>query len=1389
MMKYRKWLIMGMALAWVNAAAIEKDSEGTYLIGSTADYEEFCDIVFTGNPYANAKVTADGIEVKRCVGIGTEEFHYRGTFDGQGHTMVLNLNNTNNWNNGFGMFQHTRPGCVIRNLHITGTVTSSQKFAGTLVGSAVGTTIENCISSATLDVSTISGDATAGGLVGWGKAGETTFENCAFIGVMKMGNRPSSAALMGWSEQAAQVKSCYVAATFITPDNSDCDAFARNIDTAHQFVGNNYVADRTDSVGSTTFPAAGKGTSVSLEAVKSGELCYRLNAGGRKGAVWMQNGDFPQPFATDGAMLVVKSGDSYNQVSACAHTFENHICTACGSIEDGAIVEPLQKTTVSSSDATVNNIKYGLRTDGTASVKGIDGTVKAIAIPEHVTVSDKQYKVTRLEGYSMSSEKMEFVSIPATINSIDDDAFHESYSLIELHIADAPTPMYIGRCADFTFVSEEMFYNTKLEKVYIGRNLTWNGDNGHDEPFEDRERLEEIYFGPRVTSVGNHGNFGCTNNQLFNDCGRVKKYAFLGDEKSMGTSLKFDCSEGMSHASQAYINRDIEASKYTEYTLNGSGWGISDQLVNVTYGPFVTWVTAKMYSGYAAQPNAYLKTVDFSNARNLTTIQERAFADCDYVERVDFSKTKLTTIEKEGFYDCDKLSSVHFGFHLETVGQSAFDDVGIIQINLPGTLKRLGYKAFYDCDEAEELLIMPGKGDITCEDDGGECRTFDSSSNLKKLYLGRNMKWNGTSDKGSPFYDSYFEGVAIDDSVTYLGQYMFNHSNKLHTLSIGKGITSIPGNCFFSTSDVTTVTIADSPEPITIGASFADFKTHFMHVGRVITDYGNIPHGMESGSKVLERISFGSGVKELWSWALKDYPALKSVELPAGIKVKSNAFVNCGIDYLYARGDAYFETEAVKQCNHLKNLMVMGECVLEENAFAPSKDAKAPENIMVNFAKDPGEESHPQSFPQKYLDESALTNLFDSPYKSITFSALPWSGFKIRKNTYTHDYISTDSAVANGNYDHAYIRAKQSRGGVIAVSMPFDVSTYYFSPDAAVYEIGINGFIAAPQSENIFLAKDSANLDNQYYFKRNQPYIIFTHFPGDMIQGSFDQFKRSTVLVDYQAPTEQEFLPYFYSNKAEVLSPEKGDFYVVDNSLLKRVNGDYELPAFHVAIKSKSGEPMHLYKKGSAGLLIRDNDEVTAVQGLRGYATFLCTDSHLAVEGAEVYVLRTVTNQRGNSYLAIEQVTDGIINQGQAVLIKMQGYAEELNMQMVTSPSTNTELYEANVLKGVVNETPVADLGDAYVLGANKGNIGFWHVGDAATSEATNVLGARRAYILATDVPDSALPVIIEGGPTGIGDVNATDARSRAYDILGRPVHHIESGNIYIQNGEKIIKK
>jgi len=201
------------------------------LINSTADWNAFAEAVDGGNTFAGKIVKlGNDITVSQKVGtwVGKNEEGNRlfsGTFDGNGHTLTLALNNGNI--QGYAPFSAVQ-GATIKNVKTTGTVTLTAKesyHASGLVGFANGVTILNCHVNADIRFPSGAGDVHSGGIIGHALSAPFTMTECLFDGSFGFvsgasGTLSKMGALVGWHDASTpNITRCLNAGTFTNCGN------------------------------------------------------------------------------------------------------------------------------------------------------------------------------------------------------------------------------------------------------------------------------------------------------------------------------------------------------------------------------------------------------------------------------------------------------------------------------------------------------------------------------------------------------------------------------------------------------------------------------------------------------------------------------------------------------------------------------------------------------------------------------------------------------------------------------------------------------------------------------------------------------------------------------------------------------------------------------------------------------------------------------------------------------------------------------------------------------------------------------------------------------------------------------------------------------------------
>ena len=255
---------------------------GPFDIATAADWKSFCQRVKNGEYGLNAKLTAD-------VDLGTDivmlgyVFPYKGTFDGQGHTLTLN------WDAGekrdIAPFRSV-DGATIRNLRVKGQITTQKLRLAGLVAEAFGTTtITGCATDVRLTGGYGSKGSDAAGLVQWvGHDGRVTITDCLVKGTFTDNSNEGDRSMAGfvfYNGGTSTLTNCLYLGTNNAENNGNSYTFADNGAT----FNNCYYLN-----------ACGRpqGMPVTAEQLKNGEVAKKLQNNRTDKCYWAQQlGEMP----------------------------------------------------------------------------------------------------------------------------------------------------------------------------------------------------------------------------------------------------------------------------------------------------------------------------------------------------------------------------------------------------------------------------------------------------------------------------------------------------------------------------------------------------------------------------------------------------------------------------------------------------------------------------------------------------------------------------------------------------------------------------------------------------------------------------------------------------------------------------------------------------------------------------------------------------------------------------------------------------------------------------------------------------------------------------------------------------------------------------------------
>lgn len=293
----KKLLLTLMALfVFVGTKAINRDSDGTYLISSLSDWITFASIVNNGsNPAANAKMTKDIDLGNNQTMIGTATHPYQGVFNGQRYTLTVNLSGTTAYT---APFAYCGDGATISRLVIAGNITSTKDNIAGVVGYGLGTVNLNVVQV----TATIHGDQYIGGLAGYMQGGSTlNATDCFFTGVQSSNRCTAAMIATNGSGVKVQLTNTLLMGTY-TGENRHCVSHDGTTFTAT----NSYLCmDYTDGA-----PGSGL-TIVDRQRIATGEIAMLLQ-GNRSEQIWGQdlvNFSSTPILTANSSMRVYSNGD------------------------------------------------------------------------------------------------------------------------------------------------------------------------------------------------------------------------------------------------------------------------------------------------------------------------------------------------------------------------------------------------------------------------------------------------------------------------------------------------------------------------------------------------------------------------------------------------------------------------------------------------------------------------------------------------------------------------------------------------------------------------------------------------------------------------------------------------------------------------------------------------------------------------------------------------------------------------------------------------------------------------------------------------------------------------------------------------------------------------
>lgn len=269
------------------------------------------------------------------------------------------------------------------------------------------------------------------------------------------------------------------------------------------------------------------------------------------------------------------------------------------------------------------------------------------------------------------------------------------------------------------------------------------------------------------------------------------------------------------------------------------------------------------------------------NGKTVTTIGENAFFNSDIVN-INLPST-VTTIGKNAFHSCAGLQAIKLPIGVTSIGSDAFRDcTNLGSVSLPATLTKIGSQAFYKCSSLKAIALPSTLASI------GDW-AFAYCSSLANITIPKSVSSVGAS----VFYEcSAMTRCTFESSskVVNLGESFFFDCSSLEAVTLPQQVKVIPMNCFYGCKALKSVSLTTVTH---INESAFEGCSSLTSVG-LSTSLLKIEKSAFSGCSSLREVKIPSNTLSLGEKAFSGCKELARIYIPASVtRIGDDAFRDC----------------------------------------------------------------------------------------------------------------------------------------------------------------------------------------------------------------------------------------------------------------------------------------------------------------------------------------------------------------------------------------------------------------------------------------------------------------------------------------------------------------
>ncbi|MGM9847951.1 MAG: leucine-rich repeat protein [Muribaculaceae bacterium] len=329
---------------------------------------------------------------------------------------------------------------------------------------------------------------------------------------------------------------------------------------------------------------------------------------------------------------------------------------------------------------------------------------------------------------------------------------------------------------------------------------------------------------------------------------------------------------------------------------------------------------------------------------------------------------KITEIAESAFHDCKDITAVKLTNNIAYIHDNAFQNcTSMSQLCVPTSVKKIYGLALSGCTGLEEVNIEDSNENLDLSNLDQTNNKLFADCPLKKLYLGRNYLFFGTT---SPFREiTTLKEAAIGNGLSEIYPYAFYGCTAIEDLKLGGSIVSIGKNAFYMCSLLKSVSFPSTLSTIDSGAFYKSglqTVTIPKNVTKVNNCFGECTSLSElviedsedvltmyvDDFKYVEILYLGRTLSGQYAYS-NHFPALKYAEIGSNV-TSIGGYLFSGASLLEKIEVKSEETHTSKLIPYSQdesvNMMIIPNTIteIEYNAFASStslKEIELPESL------------------------------------------------------------------------------------------------------------------------------------------------------------------------------------------------------------------------------------------------------------------------------------------------------------------------------------------------------------------------------------------------------------------------------------------------------------